>query len=161
MTSEQDVIKQLLLDAADQAGPLDASLNAVTARIRRRRRVRIGALGLAVGCITAGAVLTIQLAVGSSSHSTDGTVSGQPTGVPTTGVCVATPPPSAQSFGDTRSCQYIGLTLEAARAQAATENRDLQITRQDGVSHPITFEFRTTRVCVEVVKGRVTSAHIG
>ncbi|MER7821691.1 hypothetical protein ABTX85_03870 [Streptomyces sp. NPDC096097] len=161
MTSEQDLIKQLLLDAADQAGPLDASLDGVTARIRRRRRVRIGTVGLAVGCITAGAVITIQIAVGSSSHSTDSTVSGQPTGVPTALNCVATMPPSSQTFGDTRSCQYVGLTLEAARAQAAAEHRDLRIVSQDGVNYSTTYEFRTSRVSVAVVNDRVTSAFIG
>ncbi|MFJ8011997.1 hypothetical protein [Streptomyces sp. NPDC096339] len=154
MTSEQDVIKQLLLDAAEQAGPLDASLDGVTARIRKRRRVRTSALGLAAGCIAAGAVIAIQAAVGPSSHSKDSTASPD-TSKPET--CTATVHP----VGDNRSCQYIGLTLAAARALAAAENRDLQITNQDGVPHSITYEYRLSRVTVTVVKDRVTTAHIG
>ncbi|TQF07322.1 hypothetical protein E6W39_13435 [Kitasatospora acidiphila] len=63
---------------------------------------------------------------------------------------------------DTRSCQYVGLTLEAARAQAAKEHRELQVISQDGVSSgPFTFEFRSFRVRVTVVDDRVTSAFIG
>lgn len=109
-------------------------------------------------------------------------VSAQPAAAPPTGpTCVATSapasaatsapasvaasgaaPPPIELSPDTRSCQYVGLTLEAARAQAAKEHRELQIISQDGVSSgPFTFEFRTFRVRVTVVNDRVTSAFIG
>jgi hypothetical protein len=152
-------------------------LEDVTARVRRRRLVRAGALDVAVGCLVVGAVITVQVAEGSSSHPTGrgaGTrasasapmaaappTASPPAAAPTAPTCVATSPPDSLG-GDTRSCQYVGLTLEAARAQAATEHRDLQVISQDGVSAgPFTYEFRSFRVRVTVVKDRVTSAFIG
>ncbi|MDH6142003.1 hypothetical protein P3T35_004024 [Kitasatospora sp. GP30] len=182
MANELNTVKQLLLDTAEQAGPLDVSLADVTTRVRRRRRVRTSALGLVAGCLAAGAVMAVQVADGSSSRPMVTSVSAQPAAAPPTGpTCVATSapasaatsapasvaasgaaPPPIELSPDTRSCQYVGLTLEAARAQAAKEHRELQIISQDGVSSgPFTFEFRTFRVRVTVVNDRVTSAFIG
>ncbi|MEV8098297.1 hypothetical protein [Kitasatospora sp. NPDC085879] len=164
MVNEQDVIRQLLLDAADRAGPLGASPDRVTALVRRRRRVRNCALGLAAGCIAAGAAITVQVADGPSSR-VDGPVSTQPIGTPTAPNCVSAPPlpgdRPVDRLGDFRSCQYVGLTLEAARTLAATEHRDLQIISRDGTNFAITFERRASRVCVRVVGDRVTAALIG
>ncbi|WP_228718136.1 hypothetical protein [Kitasatospora acidiphila] len=173
MVNELNTVKQLLLDTAEQAGPLDVSLADVTTRVRRRRRVRTSALGLAVGCLAAGAVITVQVAEGSPSRPMVTSVSAQPAAAPPTGsACVATSAatpgaapgatPPIELAPDTRSCQYVGLTLEAARAQAAKEHRELQVISQDGVSSgPFTFEFRSFRVRVTVVDDRVTSAFIG
>ncbi|WP_158820817.1 MULTISPECIES: hypothetical protein [unclassified Streptomyces] len=162
MANELELIKRLLVDVADQAGPLEASRDRVVALARRRRRVRTGAAGLAVGCITAGVVMTIQVAEGASPRPAVGALSTQPAGVPTAPLsCTSTPPQPNSRSGDVRSCQYVGLTLEAARAQAAKEHRDLQIISQDGVNFGITYEWRGSRVTVTVVNDHVTSALIG
>ncbi|WP_143687069.1 hypothetical protein [Streptomyces sp. TLI_171] len=163
MANETDVVKHLLLDAADQAGPLEVSLERVTARVRGRRRVRTCVLGLAATCLAAGTVVSVHVMGGTASGPTDSPVSTSPVPVPspTASACTATTPPSMQVLGDIRSCQYIGLTLETARLQAAEEHRDLWIVSVDGVGSETTYDFRISRVGVTVVDGRVVSAHVG
>ncbi|GAA1271784.1 hypothetical protein GCM10009665_69910 [Kitasatospora nipponensis] len=161
MRSEAE-LKQLLGELADEGGELEASRETVVALVRRRRRVRGGAVGLAVVCLAAGGALTVR-AGGASGPVADGSVAAA--AGPSGPACVSESPSAGPSgfalLGDLRSCQYLGLTLEAARAQAAREGRDLVVGSEDGTYHGITFEFRTSRVVVDVVHGRVTSALIG
>ncbi|WP_328959667.1 hypothetical protein [Streptomyces virginiae] len=155
-------LKRLLVDMADEAGPLDARRDRVVARVRRRRRVRTGAVGLAVLCLAGGGALTMQDVGGAAARPVAGE---SPRPGPSARICNDVPPPVPKpgtfSFGDTRSCQYIGLTLEAARELAAKEHRDLQIASRDGVNYGITYEFRTSRVVVTLIHDHVTTALIG
>ncbi|MDH6580675.1 hypothetical protein [Kitasatospora sp. MAP5-34] len=162
MSIEADAIRQLLVDVADEAGPLEASRERLVALVRRRRRVRTAAVALAVTCIAAGAALTVRVeafprpAAGPMSTPTK----GHPRPIEP-GDCVSTPPKPGAFGGDWRSCQYIGLTLDQARAQAAKEHRDLVIGSRDGVHFPMTYELRNSRVVVGLAKDRVINAIIG
>ncbi|MHA6761689.1 hypothetical protein [Streptacidiphilus sp. PAMC 29251] len=159
-TQELDAVKRMLLDAADQAGPLHADLAGVAARVGRRRRNRRCAVGLAVGCATAVVVAAVQIATGASSGPADTAAAAQATRP----ACVTAPPagtPAFREVGDVGTCQYLGLTLGAARSQAAKEHRELRVVSQDGVRFTITYDHRPTRVDVVIVNDRVTSAGIG
>ncbi len=164
MSIEVDAVRQLFVDVADEAGPLQASRERVVALVRRRRRVRSAAVALAVTCIAGGATLTVRTVGEASPRPAVGPMSTPTKGYPKPiepGDCESTPPKPGAPGGDRRSCQYIGLTLDQARAQAAGEHRDLVIGSRDGVYFPMTYELRNSRVTVGLVKDRVIYAGIG
>ncbi|AUG78738.1 hypothetical protein CFP65_3968 [Kitasatospora sp. MMS16-BH015] len=162
MAEQQDVVGQLLREAAEEAGPLELGVEQLTGSVRRRRLARAGAAGLAIGCLAAGAVLTVQALRPSevAVAAKPPVVTARPTPGPS-GEVNCTGKSTDPLMKGWESCQYIGLTLEQGRAQAATEHRDFVIVWRDGVSYPITMELRPTRVTVKVEHDRITQALIG
>jgi hypothetical protein len=162
--SETD-IRRLLTDAADEAGPLEASPDTVLRRVRRRRRLRASASTLTVaGILLCAAALTAHPAPDPAARPAGRTPAGPAAETPR---CEHGPDPTAArpttgpQLGDRTSCQYIGLTLQAARKQAATERRYLTIKSQDGTHHAITYQLDPHRVVVDLEHGHVVAASVG
>ncbi|MFG2823309.1 hypothetical protein ACGFX4_28255 [Kitasatospora sp. NPDC048365] len=159
-------LRLLLADAADEAGPLEASREAVLRAVRRRRRRRTAAGGLATAAVVLGAVVTTQLASGAGlpARPALGTPAAPAADTPRPG-CIADPAPVTQSappwLTKDSACRYLGLTLEAARAKAATEHRYVTIRSQDGTNYTITYVYDLSRIVVDVVHNRVTAASVG
>ena len=56
---------------------------------------------------------------------------------------------------------YVGMPIKKATERAMKNNRKWRVTKVNGVSKPMTLDYRPTRINFEVVNGRVTSAKFG
>ncbi|MFI5528985.1 hypothetical protein ACIA8O_10590 [Kitasatospora sp. NPDC051853] len=161
--SESTTTRQLLSDAAEQAGQLEADTNLIVARIRRRRRARTGAAGLVTLCAATAAVLLMFGPAGSVTPAAAPPAGPAPVGpsvveMPCWSTAVGIPA-NAPSLGFRgSSCHYLGLTLDAARTLAAQEGLKLEVLVP---GQGITYDLNFTRLRVRAVDNIVVSAHIG
>lgn len=69
--------------------------------------------------------------------------------------------PSPEDYSDESiERMFLGLTFEQAQRIAQTKDRMLRITEQDGISLPITEDYRPGRLNVEISQGMITDIEI-
>jgi hypothetical protein len=56
---------------------------------------------------------------------------------------------------------YVGLTLAAAQARAASEQKTVRVVGQDGSCALVTQDYSASRVDLELARGVVIAAEIG
>lgn len=116
--------------------------------------------GLVAPLLTASLVLV--LASGCGSDSDDATrAAASPVASPT-----STLPPPTQSLDadpdqDVVDAALVGLTKEQAEEVAAEAGYSVRVTIEDGQMFPMTMDYRTDRINIEVENGVVTRAFVG
>lgn len=78
----------------------------------------------------------------------------------------ATLPPPVESLDaepdqELISAALVGLTKEQAEAAAAKAGYTVRVTQEDGQMFPMTMDYRTNRINIEVEDGVVTAASVG
>ncbi|MFE1316284.1 hypothetical protein [Kitasatospora phosalacinea] len=158
-------LRHLLADAADRSGPLGRSPEGVLRAVRRRRRRRTAVGGLTAAAFVVGAVLVVHPGADRSAPDT-----GAPTVATTSRPgCGTDPGPATTAPGPVPgrtarradACRFLGLTLEAARAEATAEQWYVVVRSLDGVNFGITYVYDPSRLVVDVVHDRIVAADFG
>ena len=116
--------------------------------------------GLFVPLITASLAVVLVAACGSDSDDASRSAAS-PVASPT----VTLPPPTqsldADPDQDVVSAALVGLTKEQAEEVAADAGYTVRVTIEDGQMFPMTMDYRTDRINIEVENGVVTRAFVG